>query len=179
MQRSQRTKDEFQTDALRPAALPTATFRRVPEDQTIDQTSDEYLDNMYEDWNKKLDAEIEVLVEGMTELVHIASIGNKDKFRVAQEAFEAQCRTESMVTFYCPFTSSVECVEIVRAATSLLSIIHSLKLLLLLSDEDQIVARRDDAVVRFQETTESARRTATESLELLLSKRESGSPSSE
>ncbi|KAG8825444.1 hypothetical protein FRC19_011379 [Serendipita sp. 401] len=164
MQRTQRAKDDFQTDALRPAALPTATFRpRGNEDQTIDQTSDEYLDGMYEEWNKKLDAEIEVLVEGMTELVKIASIGNKDKFKVAQEAFEAQCRTESMV----------------RAATSLLSIIHSLKLVLLLSDEGQIAARRDGAAIRFQERAESARRVATESLELLLNKREGGLSSNE
>jgi mediator of RNA polymerase II transcription subunit 22 len=47
----------------------------------------------------------------------------------------------------------------VRAATSLLSITHSLKLLLLLSDEKEIVRRRDEAAERIQhETTEAQQR---------------------
>jgi len=94
----QRPRDDFQTDALRPAALPSASLKtRTAEEHTIEQTSDAYLDSIYEDWNKKVDIEVETLVEGMVELVNIASIGNKDKYKVAQEAFEAQCRTESMV----------------------------------------------------------------------------------
>ncbi|KIM28663.1 hypothetical protein M408DRAFT_329409 [Serendipita vermifera MAFF 305830] len=98
----QRPKDDFQTDALRPAALPSASLKtRTAEEHTIEQSSDAYLDSVYEDWNKKVDTEVETLVEGMVELVHIASIGNKDKFKVAQEAFEAQCRTESMVRSAC------------------------------------------------------------------------------
>ena len=47
----------------------------------------------------------------------------------------------------------------VRAATSLLSITHSLKLLLLLSDEKEIVRRRDEAAERIEhETTEAQQR---------------------
>lgn len=98
----QRTRDDFQTDALRPAALPSASLKaKTVEEHTLEQTSDAYLDSIYEDWNKKVDVEVETLVEGMVELVHIASIGNKDKYKVAQEAFEAQCRTESMVSLVC------------------------------------------------------------------------------
>lgn len=75
MQRPTQRRDEFQTDALRPGALPSASLRvRAGEEQTIEQSSDEYLDNMYEDWNKKVDQEIDTLVEGMTELVKIAAV---------------------------------------------------------------------------------------------------------
>jgi mediator of RNA polymerase II transcription subunit 22 len=105
----QRPRDDFQTDALRPAALPTASLKpggvtvggnASLEDQ-LDQSSEAYLDSIYEDWNKKVDVEVETLVEGMVDLVNISNIGNKDKFRVAQEAFEAQCMTESMVITRC------------------------------------------------------------------------------
>ncbi|PVF93591.1 hypothetical protein CPB86DRAFT_789916 [Serendipita vermifera] len=88
----------------------------------------------------------------MADLVNIASVGNKDKFRIAQEAFETQCRTESMV----------------RAATSLLSITHSLKLLLLLSDEEEIARRRDLAAEGFKQRAETSMRDAAEALDILL-----------
>jgi len=63
----------------------------------------------------------------MVDIVSLASIRDKDKFRMAQEAFQTQCRAESMI----------------KASHSLLSITHSMKLLLLLSDESQIASRRD------------------------------------
>ncbi|KAH0833105.1 hypothetical protein J3R83DRAFT_12098 [Lanmaoa asiatica] len=117
-----------QTDVSRPSALPTATLhQRSAVNALVDQNSDEYLNNIEEEWNKKLDAEVEVLVDGMVDIVSLASIGDKDKFRIAQESFQAESRAESMV----------------KAANSLLSITHSLKLLLLLSDEAQIAHRRD------------------------------------
>jgi len=166
----QRPKDDFQTDALRPAALPTASLKprvgaggvggggigggNTSLEEQLDQSSEAYLDSVYEDWNKKVDVEVETLVEGMVELVNISSIGNKDKFRVAQEAFEAQCRTESMV----------------RAATSLLSITHSIKLLFLLSDEQQIASRRDQAAEMFKQKTDHERASAAHTLDSLLTK---------
>ncbi|KAN0093035.1 Surfeit locus protein 5 subunit 22 of Mediator complex domain containing protein [Tylopilus felleus] len=117
-----------QTDVSRPSALPTATLhQRGAVTALVDQDSDEYLDTIEEEWNKKLDAEVEALVDGMVDIVSLASIGDKDKFRIAQESFQAESRAESMV----------------KAANSLLSITHSLKLLLLLSDEAQIAHRRD------------------------------------
>ncbi|CAG8534075.1 13281_t:CDS:2 [Acaulospora colombiana] len=135
----QRTRDNFQTDALRPAALPSATLLRprAAEESTIEQTSEEYLETMYEEWNKKVDVELETLVDGMAELVNIASIGNKDKFRIAQEAFETQCRTESM-------------------------------LLLLLSDEEEIAKRRDLAAEGFKQRAETSMQDAAEALDILL-----------
>ncbi|KIK55143.1 hypothetical protein GYMLUDRAFT_48094 [Collybiopsis luxurians FD-317 M1] len=134
--------DTPQTDVSRPSALPTATLlqRSIPQ-AIIDQNSDEYLDSIEEEWNKKVDLEVETLVDGMVDLVGLASINDKDKFRIAQESFQAQARAESMV----------------RAANSLLSITHSMKLLLLLSDEAQIAHRRDAELKVVQEEKEKAK----------------------
>lgn len=73
--------------------------------------------------------------DGMVDLVGLASIGDKDKFKVAQESFQAESRAESMV----------------RAANSLLAVTHSMKLLLLVSDEAQIAHRRDAELRDLQE----------------------------
>lgn len=89
------------TDVSRPSALPTANLARAVSQHT-DQNSAEFLDGVEEEWNKKVDAEVEVLVDGMVDLVNLASIGNKDKFIVAQEAFQAQSRAESMVRSLTP-----------------------------------------------------------------------------
>jgi len=143
-----------QTDVSRPSALPTAKLLQRPafSQALVDQNSDEYLDANEEDWNKKLDAEVEVLVDGMVDIVSLASIGDKDKFRIAQESFQAQSRAESMV----------------RAANSLLSITHSLKLLLLLSDEAQIAHRRDAELKHVQQEKSEARQKVAELLDELL-----------
>ncbi|KAF9787367.1 hypothetical protein BJ322DRAFT_1204091 [Thelephora terrestris] len=137
-----------QSDVSRPSALPTAsllqsrtsTAARLAQSQA--QNSAQYLDIIEEEWNKKVDTEIETLVDGMVDIVSLASIGDKDKFRMAQEAFQTQCRAESMI----------------KASHSLLSITHSMKLLLLLSDESQIASRRDAELkavqVEKQETIE-------------------------
>ncbi|KAI0711497.1 hypothetical protein C8Q76DRAFT_623073 [Earliella scabrosa] len=119
--------DVPQTDVSRPSALPTAKLLQRQAPSVADQNSAEYLDAVEEEWNKRVDVEIETLVDGMVDIVSLASIGDKDKFRIAQESFQAQCRAESMI----------------RAANSLMSTIHSMKLLLLLSDETQIAKRRD------------------------------------
>jgi mediator of RNA polymerase II transcription subunit 22 len=107
-----------QTDVSRPSALPSASLLPRASQPTIDQNSEEYLDAIEEEWNKKVDVEVETLVDGMVDLVSLASVcisqhpeqmyrvgrmtwmsqvGDKDKFRVAQETFQAQCRAESMV----------------------------------------------------------------------------------
>ncbi|PFH53159.1 hypothetical protein AMATHDRAFT_138401 [Amanita thiersii Skay4041] len=138
-----------QTDVSRPSALPTAHLLQRPSASQIlvEQNSAEYLDTIEEEWNKKIDMEVETLVDGMVDLVSLASIGDKDKFRIAQEAFQAQSRAESMV----------------RAANSLVSITHSMKLLLLLSDEAQIAHRRD-AELKVVQTEREETRTKVASL---------------
>ncbi|TFK94890.1 hypothetical protein K466DRAFT_475284 [Polyporus arcularius HHB13444] len=141
-----------QTDVSRPSALPTATLLRRQVQPSIDQNSNEYLDAIEEEWNGRVDVEIETLVDGMVDIVGLAAIGDKDKFRVAQEAFQAQCRAESMI----------------RAANSLLSTIHSMKLLLLLSDEAQIAKRRDAELRSAQVEKVDAQRKVAELLDDLL-----------
>ncbi|KAL5526686.1 hypothetical protein ACEPAF_8411 [Sanghuangporus sanghuang] len=146
--------DITQTDVSRPSALPTARLRPSASQfqSIVDQNSEEYLDLIEEEWNKKIDVEVETLVDGMVDIVNLASIGDKDKFRIAQESFIAQCRAESMV----------------RAAHSLLSITHSMKLLLLLSDESQIAQQRDRALSEARSDTQEARRRVAELLNELL-----------
>jgi mediator of RNA polymerase II transcription subunit 22 len=107
--------DVPQTDVSRPSALPTANLQRTATSQSlVDQNSAEYLDAIEEEWNKRVDMEVETLVDGMVDLVTLASvsfvllfwlgswpdvvqIGDKDKFRIAQESFQAPSRAESMV----------------------------------------------------------------------------------
>ena len=161
------------TDVSRPSALPVAHLsnKRDPHAQSlIEQDSKTYLDNIEEEWNKRVDAEIETLVDGMVDLVGLASvclflktriakltcaqIGDKDKFRIAQESFQAQSRAESMV----------------RAANSLLSITHSMKLLLLLSDEAQIVHRRDTELSVVSSQKSATKQKVCETLNALVKK---------
>jgi len=143
-----------QTDVSRPSALPTAKLsqRGSTFQSSIDQNSAEYLDAIEEEWNKRVDMEVDTLVDGMVDLVSLASIGEKDKFRIAQESFQAQSRAESMV----------------RAANSLLSITHSMKLLLLLSDEAQLAHRRDAELKIVQQEKNEARQKVSELLDALV-----------
>ena len=64
-----------ETDVSRRAALPTASLLSRNSKPTIDQNSDEYLDAIEEEWNKKVDVEIDTLVDGMVDLVSLASVG--------------------------------------------------------------------------------------------------------
>jgi len=88
----------------------------------------------------------------MVDLVGLASIGDKDKFRLAEESYQADCRAESMI----------------RASHSLLSIIHSMKLLLLLSDESQISNRRDAEMRQVQTEKEALQKQVAVLLDSLL-----------
>ncbi|KAI0264438.1 hypothetical protein BC834DRAFT_994097 [Gloeopeniophorella convolvens] len=149
--------DVPQSDVSRPSKLPTASL--LPQRGTvlaIDQTSAGYLDSVEEEWNKRVDIEIETLADGMVDLVNLASIGDKDKFKIAQETFQAQFRAESMSFLQ------------IRAANSLLSIVHSMKLQLLLSDEAQIVGRRDAELTTTLQEKEEAKTKVAELLNELL-----------
>ncbi|EST09156.2 Mediator complex, subunit Med22 [Kalmanozyma brasiliensis GHG001] len=59
--------------------------------------SAEYLDSLEEGVNKTIDAEVETLLSSYKELVSLASIADKDKYRVAQEAFQTEARADIMV----------------------------------------------------------------------------------
>lgn len=67
--------DVPQTDVSRPSALPTANLQRTATAQSlVDQNSSEYLDAIEEEWNKRVDMEVETLVDGMVDLVTLASV---------------------------------------------------------------------------------------------------------
>ena len=68
--------DITQTDVSRPSALPSARLRPAASQSqsTVDQNSDEYLDFVEEEWNKKIDVEVETLVDGMVDIVNLASV---------------------------------------------------------------------------------------------------------
>lgn len=66
-----------QTDVSRPSALPSANLGPRPtlgpsSLQELDSAA--FLDSVEEDWNKRVDAEIETLVDGMVDLVGLASV---------------------------------------------------------------------------------------------------------
>jgi len=72
-----------QSDVSRPSALPTANLlqRNTGSQSFVDQNSSEYLDAIEEEWNKKVDMEVEILVDGMVDLVSLASVRNDEYTR--------------------------------------------------------------------------------------------------
>ncbi|PWN46569.1 hypothetical protein IE53DRAFT_391257 [Violaceomyces palustris] len=98
--------------------------------------SEAYLDRLEEGVNKTIDSEVEALLESFKELVSLATMHDKDKFRVAQEAFQAEARAEIMV----------------RAAQSLSLLSEELKLSLLLSKTPS--ASLDDEAIELMRSTE-------------------------
>lgn len=90
---------EPQSDVSRPSALPTARLTARPQRAGTEQSAEDFLNQREEEVNKKVDAEIEVLVDGMVDLVALAAVGDKDKFKIAQEGFQAESRAESMVSY--------------------------------------------------------------------------------
>lgn len=67
--------DVPQSDVSRPSKLPTANLLpKGAAPPAADQNSVEYLDAVEEEWNKKVDVEIETLADGMVDLVNLASV---------------------------------------------------------------------------------------------------------
>ncbi|KZT57675.1 hypothetical protein CALCODRAFT_483001 [Calocera cornea HHB12733] len=152
---------QFETDAIRPTGLSSTI---APQHRVDDKlNSAEYLDAVEEEWNKRVDAEVETLVGGMQDLVELATVGDKDKHRIYEDAFETELRAENMV----------------RAAHSLLSIVHSLKLMILLSDEGQVVERRQKELTQIVKETEAAKERAAEEWRKLVDGEEAEEPSAE
>lgn len=64
-----------QSDVSRPSKLPTANLLlQGAAPPAIEQTSAEYLEAVEEEWNKRVDVEIETLADGMVDLVNLASV---------------------------------------------------------------------------------------------------------
>jgi mediator of RNA polymerase II transcription subunit 22 len=180
-----------QTDYSRPSALPTARLhKRRLDTASLEQNSAEYLDNVEEDWNKKVDQEVDTLVEGMVDLVSLASVSS---FRtrcfmligfksaglhrlVTKTSFGSHRKLSRLSRvqspWYVDLTTSQRLVVLsglqIRAANSLLSITHSMKLLLLLSDEAQIAHRRDEELSILQKEKDDTKRQVIKILDELL-----------
>lgn len=169
--------------------------------------SEEHLDAIEEELNRKVDADTEVLVEGMAELVKMSKVSpcytalhpplwlprpaifprssqgdtpasfahltlsflhftsslqidGKDHFRVAQEAFQAECRTESMVRSTFLDSTRRELTlrfSQIRAAHSLLSLSHTLKLLHLFADTATPTITRERLAAELEKDIEAAK----------------------
>jgi hypothetical protein len=69
---------EFQTDALRPSSLPTASLGRRRYDTapgTGSQTAvSEDLDKVAQEWNGRIDKEMKAMTTGLAELVDLADV---------------------------------------------------------------------------------------------------------
>lgn len=68
---------DFQTDALRPSSLPTATLgRRRHIDQANAERKDtaEDLDRVSEEWNVRIDREVKSVSSGLKELIELADV---------------------------------------------------------------------------------------------------------
>ena len=69
-----------QTDVSRPSALPTAKLgnkSHASSNSLLYMDANEYLDNFQEELNKRVDTEIETLVDGMVDLVDLASVSTE------------------------------------------------------------------------------------------------------
>ena len=67
------TMADLTTDVARRTALPTTSAKRAAP-RVADENSDAYLDGIEEEWNQKVDVEMQTLAEGMVDLVKLASV---------------------------------------------------------------------------------------------------------
>lgn len=114
------------------------------------RSSKEHLDQLEENVNKSIDTEVDTLLRSYKELVSLATIADKDKFRVAQEAFQAEARADTMV----------------RSVQSLSLLSESLKLSLLLSKSPDPAL--DDEALDLIKSTELEKLKCAHLLETLL-----------
>lgn len=67
---------EFQTDALRPSSLPTASLgrRRHFDDTNAQNEEGEKFGKVAEDWNVRIDKEVKAVSTGLKELIELADV---------------------------------------------------------------------------------------------------------
>ncbi|ORX98914.1 SURF5-domain-containing protein [Basidiobolus meristosporus CBS 931.73] len=80
------------------------------------------LTQIEETYNKRLDNELDQLVDSFGDIIRVAKIQDKDKFRIAQENYQVECRA----------------ANIVRSVESLLGLVTELKQSLLLNDTNTL-----------------------------------------
>ncbi|KAN0064106.1 hypothetical protein ACQY0O_003270 [Thecaphora frezii] len=139
----------FRSDVAQPTALRTGKIGGGPASSSSATTaagdagsglsgqlaSQEYLDKLEEGVNRTIDRDVETLLESFKELISLATIGDKDKFQIEQEAFQADARADAMV----------------RSAQNLSLLSESLKLSLLLSKAPD-PALNDEAIELMKST---------------------------
>ncbi|ORX34219.1 hypothetical protein BD324DRAFT_683646 [Kockovaella imperatae] len=135
----------FQTDALNPGAIPSASSGRLGRtNQPLSSSARTFelpVDNLvpgsrytaelkktHEDWNAKIDKEVKGLAKGLKELVDLADIGTNAT--ASSSPLPLQLRLSSLI----------------RSTQTLRDMTHELKLLLLLSDQVSAVDSRDKEV---------------------------------
>ncbi|KIS67182.1 uncharacterized protein UMAG_12297 [Mycosarcoma maydis] len=103
---SSASSSTFRSDVALPTALnlgkigtsaTTASTAAASAAPTRSGDSAAYLDSLEEGVNKTIDAEVDTLLSSYKELVSLATIADKDKYRVAQEAFQSEARADIMV----------------------------------------------------------------------------------
>lgn len=67
-------RQQIATDYARPAALPTATLRSNANVANQEVDSETYLREVEEEWNKKIDEQVDILVHNMVDLVETAKV---------------------------------------------------------------------------------------------------------
>ncbi|WFD02712.1 hypothetical protein MOBT1_001396 [Malassezia obtusa] len=88
-----------------------------------------HLDALEEAVNKRIDADVNVLMENYKDIINLSRIGGKDHYDTSREAFQLETRADSMV----------------RVAQSLYLLSNSLKLSLLLSQSQMSDVRNSEA----------------------------------
>ncbi|KAF8309927.1 hypothetical protein DL93DRAFT_2041558, partial [Clavulina sp. PMI_390] len=88
-----------------------------------EQTSEQYLTQITEDWHKRVDHDVKSLATGMTALVQTALVSNEDGLVLIE-----------IIIFACYRSNYTQ----VLTADPLLTITHSLKLMYLLTDQEII-----------------------------------------
>ncbi|GAA5879785.1 hypothetical protein JCM1840_001896 [Sporobolomyces johnsonii] len=137
-----------QTDVRRRTVLPTTlqNLRSTASSAAaeLDLPSDEYLDKLEEELNRKVDQEVEGLVEGFKELIALARLDPAltHPSQPSLRALHSQLRTQQML----------------RNAHQLLGLCHELKLLHLFGDERTRVDVREDKARAAEEAIAEQRR---------------------
>jgi mediator of RNA polymerase II transcription subunit 22 len=68
-------RQPVKTDFSRPAGLPMATIRTSRQGLGgVEGTSDDYMKQLEEEWNRKIDDHVEVLTQNMQDLVDMAKV---------------------------------------------------------------------------------------------------------
>lgn len=70
------------SDVSRRAPLDTGLIRRGVRDTTQEQTSDQYLAQVTDEWHKRVDQEIKSLANGMVVLCQTALVSHHDRIRI-------------------------------------------------------------------------------------------------